>query len=56
MKASIFLEICTHTQILGPLVNFTIGLKMYISPSSNCSLLTLNLPFKVILRRFEVIF
>ena len=28
---------------------------MYIAPSSDHSLLTLNLPFKVILRRFEVV-
>ena len=29
---------------------------MFIAPSSDHSLLTLNLPFKVILRRFEVVF
>ena len=29
---------------------------MYLAPSSDCSLLTLSLPFKVILRRFEVVF
>ena len=28
---------------------------MYIAPSSDCSLLTPNLPFKVILRKFEVV-
>ena len=27
---------------------------MYIAPASDCSLLTLNLPIKVILRRFEL--
>ena len=29
---------------------------MHIASSSDCSLPTLNLPFKVILRRFEVVF
>ena len=29
---------------------------MYIAPSSDSSLLTLNLLFKVILKRFEVVF
>ena len=35
--------------------NFTIGL-LYVAPSSDRSLLTFNLPFKVILRRFIVVF
>ena len=29
---------------------------MYIAPSSDHALLNLNLPFKLILRRFEVVF
>ena len=29
---------------------------MYIAPPGDCSLLTLNLPFKVILKKFEVVF
>ena len=38
-----------------PPTRFTIGF-MYIAPSSDYSLLTIKLPFKVILRRFEVVF
>ena len=36
--------------------NFTIGLCLYIAPASDHSLLTISLPSRVILRRFEVVF
>ena len=35
--------------------NFTIGVYMYIAPSSGHSLLNLNVPFNLILRSFEVV-
>ena len=45
------------TQFLGCLQKYCHTCRfIYIAPSSNCSLVTLTLPFQVILRRFEVLF
>ena len=49
-----FAEICKTQNFLGP-QEFYHGL-MCIAPSSGHSLLTLNLSFKMILRKFEVVF
>ena len=43
-------------KIIGEAPDDMIALCTCIAPSSNCSLLTLNLPFEVILRRFVVVF
>ena len=50
---SLFWEICK--KLLGCLQQFYHRF-MYITPSSDHSLITLNLPVKVILQRFEVVF
>ena len=49
LKLSIFWEICTHK--MGGGGRELYNRLMYIAPSSDHSLLTLNLPFKVILYR-----
>ena len=52
-----YFEKFATTKNQGAPENFTIGLCkcIHVAPSSNCSLLTLNPSFKVILRRFEVV-
>ena len=49
------LKICKQNKFLGCPSEFYYKF-MYIAPSGDHSLLTLNLPFQVILRRFEVVF
>ena len=55
LKPSLFLEICKKLSFSG-CHQKVYHRFMYIAPSSDHSLLTPNLPFKVILREFEVVF
>ena len=51
VKPSIFWEICKDLLFWGGPSRILYDRLMYIAPSNDHSLLTLNLPFKVILRR-----
>ena len=59
LKPSIFWENCIKLTFLGCPRKFyhrVTGMYMYIAPSSGNISLNFNMPFKLILRRFEVVF